>query len=137
MPLPLRFSSSAGCRVPRAELPPPVRIPQGWDAGVADGFHRQSQGTKIMPVDWLLALEQPVFTPFPVGRFAARDYLARYGFIYDKDQPGPGELDLPIGWAIEENYVAKYDIPPVETPTRMVGLDLRRLPHEPNRRRGP
>ena len=69
-----------------------------------------------------MVLEQPVFTPFPVGRFAARDYLARYGFIYENDQPATGEPDLPIGWAIEERYVAKYDTPPVDTPTRMVGL---------------
>jgi hypothetical protein len=116
------FFEFGGVSVPRAELPPVHRLPQGWGAGVAKGFHRQSQGTKIMPLEWLLVLEQPVFTPFAVGRFAARDYLARYGFIYENDQPGTVEPDLPIGWAIEENYVAKYDIPPVETPTRMVGL---------------
>ena len=116
------FFEFGGVAVPHAELPPVHRIPQGWDPGVTNRFHRQSQGTKIMPVEWLLALEQPVFTPFPVGRFAARDYLARYGFIYESDQPAADDLDLPIGWAIEENFLAKYDTPPVETPTRMLGL---------------
>ena len=116
------FFEIGGVVVPSAELPPVYRLPQGWDASVAARFHRQSQGTKIMPLEWLMVLEQPVFTPFPVGRFAARDYLARYGFIYENDQPLPGEPDLPIGWAIEEKYVAKYDVPPVETPTKMVGL---------------
>lgn len=111
-----------GVSVPRAELPPVYKIAQGWDARVVERFHRQSQGCKIMPIDWFLALEQPVFTPLPVGRFAARDYLARYGFIYESDQPPSLEPDLPIGWAIEEKYVAKYDVPPVDTPTRMVGL---------------
>jgi len=116
------FFEFGGVSVPRAELPPVLRLAQEWDADVVKGFHRQSQGTKIMPLEWLLVLEQPVFTPFPVGRFAARDYLARYGFIYENEQPGTVEPDLPIGWAIEKNYVAKYDIPPVETPTWMVGL---------------
>jgi hypothetical protein len=111
-----------GVSAPRAELPPVSSLPQGWDARITARFHRQSQGCKIMPVDWFLALEQPVFTPLPVGRFAAREYLARYGFIYESDQPPAIEPDLPIGWAIEDNYVAKYDVPPVETPTRMVGL---------------
>ncbi len=111
-----------GVSVPRAELPPVRRLPQGWNDEVTQRFHRESQGTKIMPLDWLLALEQPVFTPLPVGRFAARGYLARYGFIYESDRPETGSLDLPIGWAIEEKYVAKYDVPPVDTPTRMVGL---------------
>jgi len=116
------FFEFGGVAAPRAELPPVYRIPQGWDTSVANRFHRQDQGTKIMPLKWLMALEQPVLTPLPVGRFAARDYLARYGFIYESDQPAPGEPDLPIGWAIDENYVAKYDTPPVETPTPMVGL---------------
>jgi len=111
-----------GVSVPRAELPPVHGLPQGWEASVTKAFHHQSQGCKIMPLEWLWVLEQPVFTPFPVGKFAARDYLARYGFIYESDQPPNGEPDLPIGWAIEENYVAKYDDPPVDTPTRMVGL---------------
>jgi len=116
------FFEFGGVPAPRAELPSVHRLPQGWNDGVANRFHRQSQGTKIMPLEWLLALEQPVFTPFPVGRFAAREYVARFGFVYENDQPAPGLPDLPIGWAIEENYLAKYDIPPVETPTRMVGL---------------
>jgi len=116
------FFEFGGVTAPRAELPPVYRIPQGWDTAVANQFHRQDQGTKIMPLKWLMALEQPVLTPLPVGRFAARDYLARYGFIYESDQPAPGEPDLPIGWAIDEKYMAKYDTPPVETPTPMVGL---------------
>jgi hypothetical protein len=116
------FFEIGGVAVPSAELPPVQRLPQGWDAAVASRFHRESQGTKIMPLDWLLALEQPVFTPLPVGRFVARDYLSRFGFIYESNRTETGKPDLPIGWAIEENYVAKYDVPPVEAPVRMVGL---------------
>jgi hypothetical protein len=111
-----------GVVVPRAELPRVRQIPQGWDDDVTFRFHRQSQGTKIMPLAWFMALEQPVLTPLPVGRFADRNYLARYGFMYDSDKPRPGKPDLPIGFAIEEQYVAAYDTPPVEKPTSMVGL---------------
>jgi mono/diheme cytochrome c family protein len=107
---------------PRAELAPVHRLSQGWDDDIANRYHHESQGTKIMPLAWLMALEQPVLTLFPVGRFAARDYLARFGFVYATDPPAPGVPDLPIGWAVEEKYIAKYDVPPVETPTRMVGL---------------
>lgn len=111
-----------GVPVPTAELPRVARVPQGWNTNVTSRFHRQSQGTKIMPLAWLMALEQPVLTPFPVGRFADRSYLARFGFMYDSDQPRTDEPDLPIGFAIEANYYAPYDTPPVETPIQMVGL---------------
>jgi hypothetical protein len=116
------FFEIGGVAVPRAELPPVHGLSQGWDASVVKRFHRESQGCKIMPLEWMMALEQPVFTPLPVGRFAARDYVARFGFIYESDQPATVGPDLPIGWAIDDEYVAKYDVPPVETPTRMVGL---------------
>ena len=56
-----------GVSVPRAEFPPIYQLSQGWDANVTNRFHHESQGTKIMPLEWLLALEQPVFTPFPGG----------------------------------------------------------------------
>ena len=100
-----------GVVVPSAELPPVKWIPQGWDEKVTKAFHRQTQGSKIMPLEWFQVLEQPVFTPLPVDRFVERDYLARYGFIYESDQPATGEPDLPIGWAIDAKYIAKYDIP--------------------------
>jgi hypothetical protein len=116
------FFEIGGVVVPRAELPPTRQLDQGWKPEVTSLFHRQSQGTKIMPLEWLQALEQPVLTPLRVGRFADRNYLARYGFIYESDEPKSGEVDLPIGFAIETNYVAKYDTPPVDTPTSMVGL---------------
>ena len=110
-----------GVAVPRAVLPPVKWIPQGWTPEVTKAFHHQTQGSKIMPLEWFQVLEQPVFTPFPVGRFIERDYLARYGFIYENDQPDD-DPDLPIGWAIDDKYIAKYDNPPVDIPTRMVGL---------------
>ena len=114
-------------RCSHAELPPVKWIPQGWDEKVTKAFHRQTQGSKIMPIEWFQVLEQPVFTPLPVGRFVERDYLARYGFIYESDQPATDQPDLPIGWAIDAKYIAKYDIPPVNTPTRMVGLTAPRV----------
>ena len=100
-----------------------------------------------------MALEQPVFTPLPVGRLASRDYLSRFGFIYYEtektpavrygvEQAGPpnepvapeqtdpykaieenlSRFDLPIGFAIENGFVAPYAKPPIDKPTRVVGL---------------
>jgi RoxA-like, cytochrome c-like len=104
-----------------------VRLDQGWSKELSDRHHHTSQGTKILPLSWFLALEQPVATPLEVGRFASRDYQARFGFNYDDgptkgDGRDPNQPDLPIGFAIEADFVAKYASPPIDTPTRIVGL---------------
>ncbi len=69
-----------------------------------------------------MALEQPLLTPLPVGRYAEREYLSRFGFIYDDSDPVPGTDDLPIGFAIEEEFFAPFTVPPIKTKTRVVGL---------------
>ena len=109
---------------------PPVvasRIDQGWSEKISDMHHYTSQGTKILPLSWFLALEQPVATVLPVGRYASRDYLARFGFNYTRkppagDDPDPNDPDLPVGFAVEKNFVAAYAEPPIEEPIRVVGL---------------
>jgi hypothetical protein len=99
---------------------------QGWRDTVAKEYHRTSQGTRILPLSWFLALEQPLAVPFPTGRFAARDYLSRFGFFYDspppKVEPGPLNPDFPIGFAIEKEFEAPYADPPVPNKIQVVGL---------------
>ncbi len=94
---------------------------QGWSEKVTRAYRHQSQGTKIFPVSWFYALEQPILSPFPAPLFSRRDYLERFGFLYETDQAESAE-ELPIGFAIEKNFVAAYANPPIETPTDVVGL---------------
>ena len=72
---------------------------QGWPVGKAVKYHHLSQGTKILPIAWFRALEPPTINPLRGNeRLAARDYLSRFGFLYD---PGPAKgEDLPIGFAV-------------------------------------
>jgi hypothetical protein len=112
-----------GVIAPRPERVAVVRLDQGWDEWKdSRWFHHTSQGTRVMPYDWFLALEQPVITPIEVRRFADRAYLARFGFLYDDAEPPKGRPDLPIGFAVEEEFVAPYATPPVPKKTRVVGL---------------
>jgi mono/diheme cytochrome c family protein len=99
-----------------------VRLGQGWGKDQAAWYHHTSQGTRILPYAWFMALEQPVLTPLRVGRFADRRYLARFGFLYDETRPDPDDDDLPVGFAVEERFSAPYAKPPVREPTRVVGL---------------
>ncbi|MFO0953818.1 MAG: di-heme-cytochrome C peroxidase [Isosphaeraceae bacterium] len=146
-----------GVKAPESRRPTDVRLGQ-WGDGVSARFHHESQGTRVLPLSWFLALEQPVLTPLPVGKFADRDYMSRFGFLYEKPRPGgdaykagpnaPGggsyaasvksaytdrpagadeaedaaRFDLPVGFAIEKNFEAPYARPPINTPTKVVGL---------------
>lgn len=78
---------------------------QTWSEAQAQQFHFESQGTHTLPVplSWFMALEQPLDSPLEVpflsrGRFAASDYLPRFGFIADKNN-GFDSDRLPIGFA--------------------------------------
>ena len=114
------FGAVAMPRPPRVMVIP---ARQGWSGREARAFHHTSQGTKILPYKWFMALEQPSLNRLlPSGRLASRDYLARFGFLYDdSERPAKGD-DLPIGFAIEDEFHAPYAMPPVKEKTKVVGL---------------
>lgn len=100
---------------------------QGWSPADARAYHHLSQGTVILPVAWFRALEQPLATPLPVGRFAERSYLRRFGFNHDegtaRDAADPGARDLPIGFSVERLEAPYADEPwDFVRPTGVVGL---------------
>jgi len=99
------------------ELVPPD---QGWSGSLTRAYRHQSQGTKILPLSWFRALEQPVLTPLPAAMYGSREYLQRFGFLYGDNEKTADEL--PIGFAVEKDFVAAYAVPPIETPTEVVGL---------------
>ena len=75
-------------------------LDQGWTAAERDRLYHLSQGTRLLPRSWLLALEQPQLSLVGAERFAAPEYLARYGFI-----PAPRSAanpdGLPVGFAVD------------------------------------
>jgi mono/diheme cytochrome c family protein len=82
-----------------------VRLDQNWTAEQRLAFHFTPQGTRLIPYDWFMALEQPCFNPFGCGMFSDTAYLTRFGFI-------PGEADaklnpdkLPVGFAVDRAFV--------------------------------
>ena len=88
---------------------------QGWKPAEVLDYHHRSQGTVILPAAWFRALEQPLLTPLPVGLFADRAYLCRFGFNYDQipeesARVDPSVREFPIGFAVES--VLSPDAPP-------------------------
>lgn len=76
-------------------------LPQGtaWTEEVRAAFYFAPQGSRLMPVDWFLALERAD----GAGPFAAPDNLARYGFLRATGAAAEraNPHGLPIGFAVE------------------------------------
>ena len=106
--------------VPEFQRPPEefLHTEQGWTDGQRLHFHHTSQGTRLIPYDWFLALEQPCLSPFGCDLFADNRYLARFGFLRSQTDPKLNPDGLPVGFARQENF---YD-PETKTTYAVIGL---------------
>jgi hypothetical protein len=70
--------------VPEFRNPPEqlVWAEQGWTDDQRLHFHHTSQGTRLVPYDWFIALEQPCLSLFGCELLADKTYLARFGFLF-------------------------------------------------------
>ena len=92
--------------LPEYERPPDlVRLDQNWTTQQRLAFHFTPQGTRLLPYDWFMALEQPCFNPFGCGMFADPAYLSRFGFIPGEADPTLNPDHLPVGFAIDRAFV--------------------------------
>ena len=99
------LATALGC----AEPPPPppgaaVSYPeQNWTEADRRWFYHTPQGTRLMPIAWFLALEQPDLVPGEAPRFAAADHLSRFGFLVDPPSAA-NPHGLPVGFAPDEAF---------------------------------
>ncbi|HWA61115.1 MAG TPA: di-heme-cytochrome C peroxidase [Caulobacteraceae bacterium] len=78
---------------------------QGWDAATRNGWYNADQGSRLMPLAWMRALEQPdgasgAAQPRP---FLDPAYLASFRIL--PARPGG---DLPIGFAVDDANDARF-----------------------------
>jgi len=109
----------------RVEIPeytnPPQQFShaeQGWTEDQRLHFHHIPQGTRLVPYDWFMALEQPCLSLFDCGLFTEPTYLARFGFLASQKDPKLNPDGLPIGFARQEDF---YD-PETKKVYPVVGL---------------
>ncbi|WP_415757400.1 di-heme-cytochrome C peroxidase [Pseudomonas sp. LT1P18] len=80
-----------------------VHYLEQWSAADRETYYFTPQGTQVkgLRYDWFKALE----LPFSQQRFAAPEYLARFGFLIDPSQrPTPNNPgNLPVGFARHQN----------------------------------
>jgi len=82
-----------------------IRLDQNWTPEQRRAFHYTPQGTRLMPYDWFMALEQPCFNPLGCGLFADPAYLERFGFIPGEADPKLNPDKLPVGFALDRDFV--------------------------------
>ena len=76
---------------------PGVGLGQGWTASERDLWYTGSQGSRLIPERWLLALEEPE----SAGKFMAPAHFARFGYL-------PSDTSaLPIGFAVDDQSDTK------------------------------
>jgi cytochrome c5 len=92
--------------VPEYQSPPEklLRTEQGWTDEQRLHFHHTPQGTRLVPYDWFMALEQPCLSPFGCDLFADKTYLARFGFLSSQKDAKLNPDGLPVGFARQEDF---------------------------------
>jgi mono/diheme cytochrome c family protein len=71
----------------------PVNIDQGteWTASTRKDFYSRDQGSRLMPLSWIIALKQPNGEPF------LAESLVRYGYLPNETSQPAG---LPVGFTV-------------------------------------
>lgn len=97
----LLAAAAASAAGPAGTPDDPAYLDQSWSAADRSWFYTTSQGSRLMPYDWFLALEQPDSeTPFRA------DGLARFGYL-----PNPASRanpdGLPVGFVRDNDVSGK------------------------------
>src|SRR4051812_42364253 len=75
-----------------------VPVPQGWSSGEVTTWYTLSQGSRLIPLSWLLALRQPGDDP-NASAFLDPAYIASFGYL--TEGPSVQGVRLPVGFAID------------------------------------
>src|SRR5436309_2107651 len=75
-----------------------VRAEQGWTDHERLHFHHPTQGTRLVPYDWFMALEHPCLSLFGCDLFTDKTYLARFGFLSSQTDSKLNPDGLPVGF---------------------------------------
>jgi len=95
-----------------------VYLQQGWTADERQQFYHTAQGTRLLPYEWFMALEQPCLKLTACEPFSAKTYLGRFGFLESQPDPKLNPDGLPVGFARQEKF---YD-PVTKQAYPVVGL---------------
>lgn len=100
--LPCEDDSDVGClRHGDGNWKPPEYLNPTWSRATLQQWNHQTQGTQMIPLSWLLALEAPDEGPFDFRKEAFLDdaHVQKYGFLPDHDRTW-NPFELPVGLSV-------------------------------------
>ncbi|HEX8573713.1 MAG TPA: di-heme-cytochrome C peroxidase [Allosphingosinicella sp.] len=92
------------CALPKPAKDPgplPAVAGQNWSSEDKDDWWAGSQGSRLIPLAWLRALE----APDSEAPFMSRSYFDRFGYIWARP-----ESELPIGFAVDIQSDRRFDV---------------------------
>jgi hypothetical protein len=75
-------------------------IDQGWSNSDRYAWYRTSQGSRLLPLDWMLALELPASTADSPNLFMADANMTRLGYLTEAKSDANKE-GLPVGFVVD------------------------------------
>ena len=91
---------------------------RGWDDWGMNWYHHATQGAYMIPYELFMALEKP--TEYQSGLFSSIDNLEKFGFLRSEPNRIYNPDNLPIGFAISENWVDQNQ--PDTAPMKALGF---------------
>jgi len=79
-----------------------VHVDQGWSDLQRENWYSRSQGSRLIPLSWLQALEQADSTT----KFLEPSHLARFRYL--PRYPANGDSTLPVGFAIDRQSDERF-----------------------------
>jgi hypothetical protein len=80
-------------------------LDQGWSDQQRNWWYRTSQGSRLVPLSWMLALE----TANGTDKFSSDANMARLGYLPEPASPA-NPYGLPVGFVVDEDRTGEADL---------------------------
>ncbi|MCE8522069.1 hypothetical protein KBY30_13830 [Ruegeria pomeroyi] len=84
-------------------------LDQGWNDAQRRWWYTTTQGSRLLPLSWMRALEQPGDGDGAIRAFLDRAYMDELGYIANPD-PVHNPEGLPLGWVVDQDKTLDADL---------------------------
>ena len=96
-------------------------LDQGWSDAERNGWYRMSQGSRLLPLDWMQALE----LSGSQEKFLSPAHVKKLGYLADPVSPA-NPHGLPVGFTIDQDNSRSADLMCETFPSTCANKTMRR-----------